>query len=113
MSSRASNQPTSVAVAVWTYERNGPLEVLLRALVTNAERLGERAQVGVVVVDDSSDGQAQSVVQAFEGRFELGIHYLRSGRQNISVARNMAVSEAARIAEWVAMTDDNCEPVPE
>ena len=33
MNSRASNQPTSVAVAVWTYERNGPLEVLLHALM--------------------------------------------------------------------------------
>ncbi len=38
MSSRASNQPTSVAVAVCTYERSGPLEVLLRALVRLAKR---------------------------------------------------------------------------
>jgi hypothetical protein len=40
MSSRASNQPTSVAVAVCTYERNGPLEVLLRALVRLAKGRG-------------------------------------------------------------------------
>jgi succinoglycan biosynthesis protein ExoM len=108
----AAFDKTSVAVAVCTCNRNGPLEVLLQALRINAERLGERACIGVVVVDDSNDGKAQVVVERFEGQFELGIHYLRSGRQNISLARNMAIEKASQIASWVAMTDDDCEPCP-
>jgi len=111
MTSRAKK--TTVVVAVCTYKRNGPLETLLCALLINAERLRDRASIGVVVVDDSSDGRARSVVERFEAQFELGILYLHSGRQNISIARNMAIDAAAEIAEWVAMTDDDCEPEPQ
>ena len=49
----------------------------------------------------------------FEGRFERGITYRVSGRQNISLARNMAIETASGLADWTAMTDDDCEPVPE
>lgn len=103
----------TVAVAICTYRRNGPLETLLKALLVNAERLGGRAAVGAVVVDDSSDCGARGVVNDFEGRFELGIHYRVSGRRNISLARNLAIDTAAEIADWVAMTDDDCEPEPD
>ena len=109
----ADDPKTTVAVAVCTYNRNGPLEVLLEALLANTPCLGNRAAVGVVVVDDSSEGNARSVVARFEGRFELGTLYRLSGRQNISIARNLAIDAAAELAEWVAMTDDDCEPVPE
>jgi hypothetical protein len=53
------------------------------------------------------------VVEQFEGRFELGIVYRISGRQNISLARNLAIEAAGELADWTAMTDDDCEPVPE
>jgi glycosyltransferase involved in cell wall biosynthesis len=108
----ASGRPT-IAVAVCTYNRNEPLLTLLEALVTCAGRLGERAAVGVVVVDDSADGRARNVVERFRGRFELGIEYRISGRQNISLARNLAIETACELADWTVMTDDDCEPVPE
>jgi glycosyltransferase involved in cell wall biosynthesis len=101
---------TSVAVAVCTCERNGPLAVLLDMLVENAARVTPRAAVGVVIVDDSRDGGARDVAARYEGRFELGLHYRVAGQQNISLARNLAVETAAGIAQWVAMTDDDCEP---
>jgi succinoglycan biosynthesis protein ExoM len=103
---------TSVAVAICTHYRNGPLETLLRAVVESAERIADRAAVGVVVVDDTQEGCARDVARRFEGRFELGVHYAVSGLGNISVARNKAIDAAAGIAEWVAMTDDDCEPEP-
>lgn len=103
---------STIGVAVCTYNRNGPLEVLLDALLRNAEQAKGKARIGVAVVDDSNDGKAQSVIDRFEGRFELGIRYLRSGRQNISIARNLAIEAAAGLGDWVAMTDDDCEPVP-
>jgi glycosyltransferase involved in cell wall biosynthesis len=99
-------------VAICTHYRNGPLEALLRAVVQNAERVASRAAVGVVVVDDTKEGGAREVAERFEGRFELGFHYTVSGSGNISIARNKAIDAAAGIAEWVAMTDDDCEPEP-
>ena len=106
------DRKSTVAVAVCTCNRNGPLADLLRALLVNAARVKDRASVGVVVVDDSSDGQARVVVEEIRDQFDLGVTYLRSGRRNISIARNMAIEAATRVAEWVAMTDDDCEPVP-
>jgi hypothetical protein len=50
------------------------------------------------------------VVDAFDGRFALGIHYRHSGKQNISIARNLGLDTAAELGTWVAMTDDDCEP---
>lgn len=102
-----------IAVAICTYNRHEPLAVLLEALVANAARLAGRAAVGVAVVDDSSDGNARHVVERFSKRFELGLEYRVSGRQNIALARNMALETAMGIGDWIAMTDDDCEPLPE
>jgi succinoglycan biosynthesis protein ExoM len=102
-----------IVVSVCTYNRHEPLAILLEALVANARHLAERAAVGVVVVDDSKDGNARGVVARFEDRFELGIHYRISGRQNIALARNTGLEGALGLAaDWIAMTDDDCEPVP-
>ena len=81
--------------------------------MVNVERLGKRAAVGVVVVDDSPEQCAREVVGRFEGCFELGIHYRVSGHHNISLARNLAIGTASEMADWVAMTDDDCEPEPD
>jgi len=103
----------AVVVAVCTYNRHEPLAVLLEALVTNAARLSGRARIGVVVVDDSTEGNARAVAERFSARFELGVMYRVSGRQNIALARNLALETAIGIADWIAMTDDDCEPAPQ
>lgn len=103
----------TVAVAVCTYHRNDLLAALLEALRVSAARLGGRAAVGAVVVDDSVDGRARSVADQFQGQFELGLTYRSSASQNISRARNMALEAAIDLAGWTAMTDDDCEPAPE
>jgi succinoglycan biosynthesis protein ExoM len=102
----------TIAVAICTYERNGPLATLLHALLVNQERLKGKARLAVVVVDDSADGKAHEVVDQFQERFTLGLHYKFSGKQNISIARNLAIETASLIADWTAMVDDDCEPVP-
>jgi succinoglycan biosynthesis protein ExoM len=103
------DRPT-IVVAICTYQRNGQLTVLLNRLIECASHLGSCAAVGVVIVDDSKDGQAETVAKAFAGRFERGLEYLRSGKQNISMARNLAVETASARSDWTAMTDDDCEP---
>mgnify|MGYP002777806775 CR=1 FL=1 len=101
-----------IIVAVCTYRRNDPLRTLLSALVDVAAAARERAQVGVVVVDDNPDQRARAVVSDFDQAFALGIRYRTSGKGNISLARNIAVDTASQDADWVAMVDDDCEPEP-
>jgi succinoglycan biosynthesis protein ExoM len=99
-----------IAVAVCTFKRNDPLRVLLAGLIRCAERVRHRAAVGVVIVDDTSQGEARVVAEEFAQAFELGLTYRISGHQNISLARNSALEGALRFADWIAMTDDDCEP---
>jgi succinoglycan biosynthesis protein ExoM len=106
------SEPVPVAVYVCTHRRNDALRSMLTALLRAAENAAPRARVAAVVIDDNPDGRAREVVDEFEGRFALGIHYRHSGEQNISVARNLGLETAAQLGEWVAMTDDDCEPDP-
>ena len=101
---------TRIAIAICTFNRNEALVTLLDALLVSAAHVTNRATVGVVVVDDSIDGRAQSVAQQYDGRFVLGIIYRKSGRQNISLARNLAIETASQLADWTVMIDDDCEP---
>lgn len=103
----------TAAVAICTYRRNDLLTRLLDGLIVCADRLGDRASIGIVLVDDTPDGLARPVAEAFAGRFKLGLQYRISGRKNISLARNLAIETAMEVADWTIMTDDDCEPPPE
>jgi glycosyltransferase involved in cell wall biosynthesis len=102
-----------VVVAICTYKRNEPLKLLLEKLLVCRDEITHRAALGVVIVDDTPEGLARPVAQEFADRFELGLLYGISGRQNISLARNQAITRALEFADWVAMTDDDCEPHPD
>jgi glycosyltransferase involved in cell wall biosynthesis len=104
---------TTIAVAICTYKRNDLLTRLLNALTVCAERVRSRAAIGVVIVDDTNEGLARPVAETFADRFELGLQYRISGKQNISLARNLAVETAMEVGDWVGMTDDDCEPPPQ
>ena len=107
------SEPTTVAVAICTYRRNDLLSRLLEALLVCADDVRGTSRIGVVLVDDTPEGAARPVADAFADRFELGVEYRVSGKQNISLARNLAVGTAMDKAEWVVMTDDDCEPPPQ
>jgi glycosyltransferase involved in cell wall biosynthesis len=111
--SENASEPISVAVYVCTHQRNDALRSMLAALGAAADHAAPHASVAVVVVDDNPDGGARPVVDEFSARFPLGIHYRHSGKQNISIARNLGLDTAAELGTWVAMTDDDCEPSPE
>ncbi len=98
---------TRIAVYVCTYKRNEPLQRLLVTLQAAADAVAQRADVGVVIVDDNPDGRAKDVVDGFEHHFPLGLHYRHAGSQNISIARNTGLDAASEIGDWVAMTDDD------
>ena len=103
----------TIAVAICTFKRNDLLTRLLDGLLVCAEQVSARGSVGIVLVDDTPEGLARPVAEVFADRFELGLQYRISGRQNISLARNLAVETAMELAEWTVMTDDDCEPPPE
>jgi hypothetical protein len=105
-----SADPTRIIVAICTYKRNDLLTRLLDALLFCAERVRGRARLGVVIVDDTPTGLARRVAEDFAGKFELGVEYRISGRQNISLARNLAVETSIERGDWTVMTDDDCEP---
>lgn len=111
MSSNDQGPVPRIVVAVCTFRRNEPLRRLLDAVDHNAEQLGCRARVGVVVVDDNPDRRAEAVCREYPQRFALGLHYRPAGHGNISLARNLALEAALPLSDWVAMTDDDCEPV--
>ncbi len=102
---------TRIIVTVCTHRRNQPLDRLLRALGRNLEFLPAGHLLGVVVVDDNDDGRARSVCDRFSGVFPLGLHYRHAGTGNISIARNIGLEVALEEGDWIAMTDDDCEPV--
>ncbi len=103
---------TTVAVAVCTHQRNDALRVLLKALTAVSEATEGRADVGVVVIDDNPDGRAESVCNDFTDSYSLGLRYVHVGAQNISIARNRALTEGMDMADWVVLTDDDCDPTP-
>ena len=97
----------TVAVSVCTFRRNHELGRLLESLAVAADHASSVAEVGVVVVDDNPDGRADGVATVFTDRFPLGVTYVHSGQQNIAKARNLGLSAAVEMGEWVAMTDDD------
>jgi GT2 family glycosyltransferase len=97
-------------VTVCTYRRNEQLRALLDGLVAASDVAADRCEVAVVVVDDTAEGLAKEVADAFHDRFSGGVHYFVSGQQNISIARNIALEAGIAIADWVVSTDDDCVP---
>lgn len=106
----ANTQRPRVIAAACTFHRNGPLESLLLRLAAHGERDRNCYSLGVVVVDDSAEQLARPAVEALSDRFELGATYVHSGKRNISIARNRLIETAAGLGDWIAMTDDDCEP---
>lgn len=110
----APSAPTTVAVYVCTYQRNEMLRSLIDTVAVSASMAKGRAEVGLVVVDDNPDGRASEVVAEMDAgtvaTFALGLHYVYVGGRNIAAARNAGLEAALQLAEWIAVTDDDCTP---
>ena len=99
-----------LVVAVCTYRRNGPLRTLLEALERQAASV-DRVRVGVSIVDDSPEGMARPVLDAFADRFVGGLRYANPASGNISTARNTAIETSLDMgADWIMFIDDDCLP---
>jgi succinoglycan biosynthesis protein ExoM len=107
-----SSAPPRLRVCVYacTFQRNDALDTLMGALDKAAQHVAATVDVGVAIADDNPDGRAQEVADRWRDTFPLGMHYVHVGSRNISTARNAGMEAAMAVGDWVAMTDDDCEP---
>jgi glycosyltransferase involved in cell wall biosynthesis len=92
-----------ISVCVCTYKRPDLLTRLLRALDT--QETGGLFTFSVVVADNDQRRSADTVVRDFSARSEVPIRYCVEPRQNIALARNMAIDNAD--GDFVAFIDDD------
>jgi succinoglycan biosynthesis protein ExoM len=109
----ACTSPTTVAVYVCTYGRNGPLARMLDSLEVAARHAEPEVALGVIVIDDNPDGSARAVTDESDNTYPLGLHYVYAGGGNIATARNTGLEAAMQLGQWVAMVDDDQVVVPE
>lgn len=88
-----------IAVVVATCNRPGQLRRLLECLAV------QTVKAEVIVVDDGSAGTLDDVIRPFD------CVLIRQGNAGPAAARNRGVAQAG--AEFIAFTDDDCEPEPE
>lgn len=97
---------TTADVAICTYRR--PAE--LRRLIDSLSRLHPppaQWSFGIVVVDDDPQASAEPVVGELRKACAVPIRYLHRGAQNISAARNLALSVSD--ADYLLFLDDDEE----
>ena len=95
-----------IDVCVCTYKRTRYLAYLLERL--SAVDTGDLFTYSIVVVDNDRSRSAEPVVASFEEVSSLYVQYLVEPRQNIALARNMAVRTGR--GEFIAFIDDDEYP---
>ena len=98
-----------IAVCVCTYTRAKYLKHLLAQLAE--QDTGGLFTYSVIVVDNDQSRSAEPIVSAFTETSPLRVTYLVEERQNIALARNMAINNVR--GEFVAFIDDDEFPPPQ
>jgi glycosyltransferase involved in cell wall biosynthesis len=113
MSPSGSRKMYEVAVCVCTYNRPEGLRMLLEALDLQRFTQLRDEEVRIVVVDNSQDGSAAGICNAYaaHGRFSLFLVHER--RKGLSMARNAALVAACETpTRYAASIDDDELPSP-
>jgi glycosyltransferase involved in cell wall biosynthesis len=97
-----------IAVCVCTYKRPALLARALEAL--GCQETDDRFAYSIVVVDNDRQRSAEPIVSEFADRSAIASKYCVEPRQNIALARNMAVANAD--GTFVAFIDDDEFPIP-
>lgn len=101
-----SDSGLHVSVIVTSYNRPRKLCRLLEAL---ARQTLPKDCFEVVVVDDGSPEPVAPLVDGIRGQLQIVLH--RQENSGPAIGRNTAMALAS--AEFLAMTDDDCEPAPD
>ena len=103
------NELPHISVCICTFKRPQLLKRSLEAVC--AQQTAGLFNYGIVVVDNDKEKSAGAVVEDVVSRFPIAIKYCVEPRQNIAMARNCAVGNAA--GDFVAFIDDDEFPVGE
>jgi glycosyltransferase involved in cell wall biosynthesis len=102
-----TRQKQHICVCVCTYQRPQLLKRLLVALA--AQETGGQFTFSIVVADNDQSRSAETVVSEFVATSDVAVAYCVEPQQNIALARNKAVANAA--GDYIAFIDD--DEVPE
>lgn len=94
---------THIAICICTFKRPAMLRRLLASLAEL--ETGGSFSIGITVVDNDRDGSAAEPVAEFRAGCALPVQYVIEPRQNISLARNRALTSTA--ADYYACIDDD------
>jgi succinoglycan biosynthesis protein ExoM len=103
----ASAKRPHICVCICTFRRAAALTELLKAL--EHQRSDGAFTHSVVVADNDALASAKVVVEEFAARSPMPVRYCVEPRQNIALARNLAVAHAD--GDFVAFIDDDEIPV--
>jgi succinoglycan biosynthesis protein ExoM len=98
-----SDKRPHITVCVCTFRRAEPLRRLLKEL--EAQETGGVFSLSIVVADNDGSQSAKAVVEAFGRSSSTPIIYCTEPEQNIALARNKALAQAA--GEFIAFIDDD------
>lgn len=100
-----------VTLCAATYQRPEGLSRLLKAIAELRLKDCGDVDVAVVIVDNTSTGDAAEIVQRFAEDYPWPLHYLNEKRRGITFARNAALAKAGAMeSDAVAFIDDDEYP---
>lgn len=107
MDGQISKAVPHIEVCICTYKR---CELLTRLLVElRRQQTGAKFTFSILIVDNDVLGSASEVVHQFGATSGIRISYHLEPKQNIALARNLAVQKAA--GDYVAFIDDDEFPI--
>ena len=100
-----------VTLCAATYNRPQGLERLLTAVAALDPIDGEGTALQVVIVDNSPEANARTIVEGFSKAYRWPLHYESEPRRGITYARNAALGKAEALgADVVVFIDDDEYP---
>jgi succinoglycan biosynthesis protein ExoM len=103
--------PCRVAIGVCTARRPEMLERCLAALAVQTAPDG--AEITLVVADNEPEPNNRAAVAAFARACPFPVHYVHEPERGISRARNAVLDACEDRFDWIAFTDDDCQPAPD
>ena len=98
---------TDVSLIMCTRNRAKAMEQSLQVLAQRLQKVGERFDIEVVLVDNGSTDDTANVIERFSKTSPCKVISIREDRPGLAAARNAGLAHAT--GEVIAFTDDDCQ----
>jgi succinoglycan biosynthesis protein ExoM len=102
-----SQKSQEIAICIITCFRPDGLRRLLESLVIQKFVKNAKPNIRIVVVDNDSEGSAQSICDDFIAQYEIKLEYDIEKKRGIPFARNHAVDMVKNNVDFIAILDDD------